>query len=451
MEEIKISGLLCSCSPKLGKIIEPHLSYTAVYYRETQYKKIRQEYKKSTLLKSKGKWFFYAGFLDRIRDILNKEKIEYKITGSLGAIKIKSVPYLEGIEFREDQYDLMGNFFDHPQGVIQAVTGMGKTIIGMGIVSAYKKASVLWLCHTKDLMNQTYKEFLEKGFKSVGRIGDGKEETKYAITIATRQSFSKLAPKIGHFYDILIVDEVHHVSSFDGQYGKILTNVMAPIRLGLTATMPDNEEAKLAVEGLIGPIVGSLSVKKGNELGIVAKPIIKIVKIPLNHFIKDIKTYQKAYEEGIVNRAERNRIIGDIVYDQVKLGNSVLVIVNRIEHGYNILDEIPEEINADFIHGKTDSETRNEVKELLEKKTLDCAICTTIWKEGISINSLNCIINAAGGKSEIATLQAIGRGLRTTKDKKEVTIIDLFDPSNRYFISHFGERISLYCDMGWLG
>jgi superfamily II DNA or RNA helicase len=451
MEIITLEGLLCSCSPKLGKIIEPLLSFTAVYYKETQYKKIRKEYPKTTILKGKNDWYFYSGFLNKVTEYLTKKKIPYKITGEFEKIKPKrNTPILKDIEFRPDQIKLIENFMKSPRGVIQAVTGMGKTIIGMGIVSLYDNKKVLWLCHTKDLMNQTYDEFVKKGFKKVGRIGDGHIDENAKIVIATRQSFINYAINTGYLYDLVIVDEVHHVNSFDSQYGKILVNVLAPIRLGLTATLPDNEEGKLAVEGLIGPVVGSLSIQEGNELGIVAKPRIKIVKIPESLTIKEIKRYQEAYEKGIVKRTERNIIIADIITEQVKKGESVLVIVNRIDHGSNILEQIPEEIKADFIHGNTDSDTRNEVKEALENKALDCAICTTIWKEGISIRSLNCIINAGGGKSEIATLQAIGRGLRTTEDKKEVTIIDFFDPSNKYFISHFGERISLYCDMKWI-
>jgi len=62
----------------------------------------------------------------------------------------------------------------------------------------------------------------------------------------------------------------------------------------------------------------------------------------------------------------------------------------------------------------------------------------------------NVIINAAGGKSEIRTLQTIGRGLRVTKDKKDVIIYDLWDVSHRFLIEHSGERICTYMDQGWM-
>jgi len=60
------------------------------------------------------------------------------------------------------------------------------------------------------------------------------------------------------------------------------------------------------------------------------------------------------------------------------------------------------------------------------------------------------VINAAGGKSEIMTLQAIGRGLRRTDTKDQVIIVDFFDSSNYYLLGHFGERISIYSENDWL-
>jgi hypothetical protein len=59
-------------------------------------------------------------------------------------------------------------------------------------------------------------------------------------------------------------------------------------------------------------------------------------------------------------------------------------------------------------------------------------------------------VNASGGKDEKGVLQVVGRGLRITNDKDEVLIVDIFNPSHPYLVSHFGERISLYCENNWI-
>jgi ATP-dependent Lon protease len=93
---------------------------------------------------------------------------------------------------------------------------------------------------------------------------------------------------------------------------------------------------------------------------------------------------------------------------------------------------------------------RGRVKKQMEKTKGHTVICTTIWKEGINIPSLDSIVLGGGWKSPTPILQAIGRGLRTFESKKEVVIHDFFDPSHNYLISHFGERLSLYFEMNWM-
>ena len=57
----------------------------------------------------------------------------------------------------------------------------------------------------------------------------------------------------------------------------------------------------------------------------------------------------------------------------------------------------------------------------LKSGKIQCVIATVSWVEGVDIPNLTCVINAGGGKSEIQTLQKIGRGLRKTETKDTVT------------------------------
>jgi superfamily II DNA or RNA helicase len=87
------------------------------------------------------------------------------------------------------------------------------------------------------------------------------------------------------------------------------------------------------------------------------------------------------------------------------------------------------------------------VKEALQAKEIKCVIATTVWREGINIPSLGCIINACGGKSEIVTLQAIGRGLRTSEGKDRILVVDFLDPY-KYLAQHAIMRIQTYVETG---
>jgi len=77
-------------------------------------------------------------------------------------------------------------------------------------------------------------------------------------------------------------------------------------------------------------------------------------------------------------------------------------------------------------------------------------VTTVVWREGINIPALDVIVNASGGKDDLQIVQLIGRGLRLMEGKKEMTLVDFFDESSNYLIKHFGNRICLFSEKGWL-
>ena len=126
-------------------------------------------------------------------------------------------------------------------------------------------------------------------------------------------------------------------------------------------------------------------------------------------------------------------------------------MIKEIDHGGNLMEvaKIMGLKDILFIQGATKGEQRKEVKRALQSKEVKAVIVTVIWREGVNIPSLDCVVNAMGGKSEIATLQAIGRGLRTYKEKKEVEIVDFVD-CHKYLSQHFTMRLSIYLENNWL-
>ena len=245
---------------------------------------------------------------------------------------------------------------------------------------------------------------------------------------------------------MVIVDECHHVSKQEGMYAKILQNLLAPIRFGFTATMPTINEAVFTLEGLIGPMIDDFSIEEAVELGILAKPKLKLIKTRFNPKIRSAGKYPSVYQKGIVENSHRNHTIVNTAKDYIKKRKTCLILVKMIEHGEIIsnLGRFP------FVRGETPAETRTATKKLLINKRIKCVVTTNVWREGVNIPSLDVLINASGGKSEIATLQAVGRGLRKTDEKETVTLVDFFDPSHPYLVNHFGERITLYMDNNWI-
>jgi len=252
-------------------------------------------------------------------------------------------------------------------------------------------------------------------------------------------------------FDVVIIDECHHLSDFRGEYHAILRQTFAPIRIGLTATRADGKGAQLAMESLLGPVIGEFTINEAREAGFMAAPIIKLTKLSKNMVTHDMRNYADVYESGVVRNLEMNRIISELVKKYSDEGLTSLVIVTQIVHGELILGMVKRlGVGAVFVNGSTETESRELTKHALNGKILKCVICTAVWKEGVNIPELNVLINAAGGKSELATIQAIGRGMRKTETKSHLVIHDFFNPSHRFLIDHFGTRLCLYFDLGWM-
>ncbi len=423
-------------SPISGRIskmdadkIAPCLTYSYTIWREGQKGKKPFSIKK-TMWADRGDdcFYFWSGHLDRIRNYLDQEKIPHRVLYpdfSLPFVR----PGLPGITFRSDQIKLIRAALRCQRGVILSPTGTGKTIIQMGLVSAYRNLRTLILAHTNDLVNQA-KEELDK----FGLIAD----------VSTMQSYVKIPVKNRcDRYDVIISDECHHYAKDMNTYGKIMSGQLAPIRLGFTATMPSEKESILSLEGHLGPVIGEYTMKEAMDDGILAVPKIRIIKSPK---ISVWGSWPEVYKIAVVNNKKKNNLIKKIAKEYMNEGKIVLIMVHRIEHG-EILQKL---LRIPFVEGRVNAQDRLKIKKQLIEKKLKGAICTTVWREGINIPSLDVVINAAGGASEILTLQGIGRGLRKTDDKDQVIIVDIFDPSNNYLIKHFSERLCLYCDNDWI-
>ena len=404
---------------------------------------------------------FLAGFVRRVGDHFSK--IGYSIVlKDVNRVRlVDQEPTLPGIELREDQKRLIKRAVTEQRGLIVSPTGSGKTVMIAAVLSCLdwtELGTVLVLCHNTSLQSQLQEE-LETRFNYACTLLGGGHKLKYGaeeyrgkVIISTVQSAARTDFSKFDFVDVVIVDEAHHVHDIKSQYFEVLSRIPARMRLGFTATPRTEDGPQMVAEGLLGPILDQVTVEEGIETGILAKPKIKLIKIPFNQNIRDIRVYPAVYEHGVVHNLRRNRIIGKTVMEFVKEGKTVLIYVNQIDHGHNLLLTLEGMgyNDAVFIRGETETDKRDFVKRNLNDKVVNVVIATTIWKEGINIPTLNVIVNAAGSKSEIAVLQTIGRGFRKAEGKDEVTIVDFFDPSHPYLISHFGERITLYMDKGWL-
>lgn len=396
---------------------------------------------------------FYTGYINRIKKYCSNNNLTLEIDDSfIEFLEPERDPYLSGKNIKTGKYSyeqgLINLAIKNQRGIILAATGSGKTALMLGILSCFPSYRALFLADSHTPISQ-FKEGL-KNHRNDINIDN--------ISISTIQALNNKNPKEYETeYDIILIDEVHsgfgtgdNFSVPKSMYGKVLKVSQAPIRLGFTATLPDSKIAQLNLEGLLGPVIGTFDFQEGIERGVIVKPIIKVRKLPKNSNLKRL-SYSDVYNEGVVNNRALNRFIVEDAKHDIESGLSTLILVTEIAHAENIL-KIAKLYNLDliFVRGSTDKDVREEIRHAMIDKKIMGVIATAVFKKALDIPTLGSVINGCSGKSESQLLQIIGRGVRSAEGKTGVIIRDYFNPSNRYLVEHFGHRLSIYFEEGWL-
>ena len=104
---------------------------------------------------------------------------------------------------------------------------------------------------------------------------------------------------------------------------------------------------------------------------------------------------------------------------------------------------------SEFIAGNTLIEDRVKYIKDFDEGKLPILIASTILQEGISITHMKAMVLACSGKSNVATLQKIGRSLRfKAGEKEQVSYYDFFDTA-KFLSKHSKMRINLYKKAGY--
>ena len=140
------------------------------------------------------------------------------------------------------------------RGSIILPTGAGKTFVAIQAISRVNR-STLVVAPTIDLLHQWYARLVNAFTPDVG-VYYGGEKQVLPLTVTTYHSAGDLVAAWGNAFKLVIFDEVHHLPA--PTWGETALMAPAPLRLGLTATYPQEHEqtnGRWRVEDLIGPIV----------------------------------------------------------------------------------------------------------------------------------------------------------------------------------------------------
>ena len=319
---------------------------------------------------------------------------------------------------------------------INALVGWGKTFTALHLAKKLGQKTLV-ITHTTALRDQWLEEAHKLFDMPIGVIGGGTLDWEdHAITIANVQTLVKHCDKLSKEFGTIILDEAHHCPA--NTFTKIIDAFHSRYRIALSGTMHRKDGKHIIFSDYFGhhvvkpPQSNTLSptIRLVNT-GIQLKPDVTWVE-KINHLC-ELENYQK--------------LVAAIAQVEINEGHQVLIIADRVEFLRKVSEYVGE--TCVLVTGETDFEQRQKIKQqLLNREKMSIAGSRQIFSEGISINSLSCVILAVPTTNESLLEQIIGRIQREYPDKLNPLVIDM------QFMGRSGKqqnttRLGLYVRKGW--
>ena len=338
----------------------------------------------------------------------------------------------EPIVLRDYQVETINKFVETPQCLQEVATGAGKTIITATLSHICEKIGrTLVIVPNKSLVTQTEEDYVNVGLDVGVYFGDRKELGK-THTICTWQSLNILDKKskngnyeeamtLAEFLDgveTIIIDEVHQAKA--EVLKKLLTQNLknAPIRWGLTGTIPKEKFEFESIHASLGPVIGRISAKELQDKGVLAQCHVNVVQLidTVAH-----SNYQEELKYLVTNK-ERIEYLAKLCI-KIKQAGNTLILVDRISAGEMLQELIPD---STFVKGDVKLKDRKDTYDEIKEGTNKVIIATYgVAAVGINIPRIFNLVLIEPGKSFVRVIQSIGRGVRKAKDKDFVQIWDL--------------------------
>jgi len=313
---------------------------------------------------------------------------------------------------RESQQAVFDEIEDN--AIINAWVSWGKTFTGLAIAGKLGQKTLI-VTHTVPLRNQWAKE-VEKvyGFKP-SIIGSGSMDLSGTVVVGNTQTLYRNIPAVQKEFGTIILDEMHHVSS--PTFSKIIDSNYARYKIGLSGTIERKDGKHVVFRDYFGSKI--FKPPKENFM----PPTVHVLNSEVR-FMDGSNIPWANRVTNLTNNDEYRHTVSMLAAAYAARGHKVLVVSDRV-HFMKACAELAGE-NATCITGELSHEEREERMSLVRNGQKNILFGTqAIFSEGISLNSLSCLILGTPINNEPLLTQLIGRVIRKEENKKDPVIIDI--------------------------
>lgn len=298
--------------------------------------------------------------------------------------------------------------------IINAWVSWGKTFTGLAIAGKLGQKTLV-VTHTVPLRNQWAKE-VEKvyGIKP-GIIGSGSWDTEPCIVIGNTQTLYRNLDRIKREFGTIILDEMHHVSS--PTFSKVIDTNYCRYKIGLSGTLERKDGKHVVFRDYFSSNV--FKPPKENFM----TPTIEIYRSDVR-FMDGASIPWAKRVNALANNEEYRHTIAMMASAYAARGHKVLVVSDRV-HFLKYCAELTGE-KAVCVTGEVAHEDRETlIDEILYGDANVLYGTQAIFSEGISVNSLSCLILATPINNEPLLTQLIGRVIRKQEGKRDPVVVDI--------------------------
>lgn len=395
---------------------------------------------------------------------LHPVKEDYKDYSVLNSINITS-----NMKLRNYQEPVIQAVKKYCTGLIIMPCGTGKSCTLLHTACVLKQKT-LWLCTTKELLNQA--ESYIKNFTNgkTSKITEGKCDYSGDFVFATIQTLCKVIDRREipqNTFGCVIGDEIQHCMVSDESimmFKSCMEYFSARYKLGCTATLETSNDLWKCIPKLIGKVIYELKKNDDKTKFIGYYEDEPIIEVPANMFqvpakISLIKTDYNVYDRDVFDLSGKivfTKLITDIATDYNR-NKQILKLINDLT-GYTIviservdqLHYLQKNVNSSIcIDGKTPKKQREKMVEDFRDGKYKVLFATySLVAEGLDIPMLENLVMASPVKDKRLVVQAIGRCQRPYENKKIANVYDLIDDVS--ILDKFTrERKKVYKNEGW--
>lgn len=363
------------------------------------------------------------------------------VSTSFTALEVSARPHQQEILDRLEAERQKG----HLRNLVVAATGTGKTVIAALDYDRLqdtlgRRPRLLFVAHRHEILEQSlaiYRAVLrDKDFGE--RLGGGAEPITGAQVFANVQSLdqARVAALDPAAYDVVVIDEFHHAAAFT--YERVLQRLRPKILLGLTAT-PERADGQSVLGWFDDRVAAELRLWKALDQDLLCPfqyfgvrdgtNLAQVTWTPRGYAVEELRRIYTAGDAWL------RRVLAAVRH-YVTNPNTMraLGFCVDIDHAEFMAMRFTEQgLPSLAVSQRTSPAARADALDKLRNGSVRALFSVDLFNEGVDLPDVDTLLLLRPTESATVFLQQLGRGLRRTRGKACVTVLDFIGLAHRRF------------------